>query len=63
MKKYINIEGKQIFKLDYEGNMEIAGNLTLGDKGVLKAETIVASNNNNIIIIRDPEEMKTPYKK
>lgn len=61
MKNFINKFGKRIFSLDYDGNLQIAGNLTLGENGVIKAHMIEAFNNNDIIIIRNPEEMATPY--
>lgn len=62
MKNFINKQGKKVFSLDYDGNLQIAGNLTLGENGILKAHMIEAFNNNDIIIIRNPEDMATPYK-
>lgn len=62
IRTYINNEGKEIFRLDQDGNLEITGNLTLGEEGIIKANTIDVFNNNDIIIVRNPDEMKTPYK-
>ena len=40
IKSFINKEGKEVFKLDQHGNLELTGNLSLGVNGVLKAHTI-----------------------
>lgn len=62
IKSFINKEGKEVFKLDQHGNLELTGNLSLGINGVLKAHTIQAFNNNDIIVVRNPEDMLPPYK-
>lgn len=61
MKSYVNQNGAEIFRLDDFGNLWLMGNLTLGTNGILTAATIDAINNDDMAVVRDPEDMETPY--
>lgn len=55
MKTYINGKGVEIFNLDDNGNLKITGQLT--------AEELKNLSGDYIAIIRDPEQMRTPFTK
>lgn len=58
MKTFINNSGKEIFNLDKEGNLSIAGNINIGAGKTIYADSISIKNfQDNIKIVRNPEDM------
>jgi hypothetical protein len=61
MRTFINSEGIEIFKLDNNGNLWLAGNLNLKPESTITAGNINALVNSDVTVIRDAVDMQTPY--
>lgn len=61
MRTFINSEGIEIFKLDNNGNLWLAGNLNLKPESTITAGNIRALVNSDVAVVRDVVDMQTPY--
>lgn len=61
MKTFINAKGLEIFKLDYNGNLWLSGDLHLKPTSTITAGNINAIFAGDISIIRNAVEMDPPY--